>query len=226
MPKWTSIRAIIKQPLISTSFIWLIITPVAANLLNHIDEDKLIWIFDETISIKLALPFSWVALFFAALFFSTAKLIYSAKCPPIISIYDGANDAWEKGMNARHIIGNFTNLISDKKINQVNERNLSLLYEVIFDEKPDIRPFIEDSTTFQISQSIANRVYFEDRVNFDERYEGNAARFNEIFNHCEAICDSEMNLFWRGACLWFLILGVIPSFLILIQSTYFVTQAL
>ncbi|MGV3660750.1 MAG: hypothetical protein ACO1TE_11220 [Prosthecobacter sp.] len=62
--------------------------PVVAKLFANLPSELAIKVFDAPLKLQLELPFSWIALFFCALFVSLANLIYTFLCPDLIKVYD------------------------------------------------------------------------------------------------------------------------------------------
>ncbi|WP_319557688.1 hypothetical protein [Thiomicrorhabdus sp.] len=86
--KWSSQRTIANSRIVKTSVIWLFIVPFVAKLLSTIDDVIQLTIFEGSISISTVLPFSWQLLFFAAISFTIAGIIYSTVCPEIVKNYE------------------------------------------------------------------------------------------------------------------------------------------
>jgi hypothetical protein len=66
--KWTSQISLANSKIIKSSYIWLLIVPLAARALSSIDKVINLTMFGATLEISTALPFSWQLLFIAAFF--------------------------------------------------------------------------------------------------------------------------------------------------------------
>lgn len=91
-PTWSSLAAIGNSKAAQSSYIWLIIVPLAANLMLSVNPRLKFNVFGEYIELTLALPFSWILLYFAALLFSGGTLVYNIRCPRIVRHYRTARE--------------------------------------------------------------------------------------------------------------------------------------
>ncbi len=79
--RWHRLRGFGSNQAVRWSFIWLIITPLAARLVRSLPDPIVI----AGLSIpKFELPFSWMVFYFSALAFSLAGALYYSYCPSII----------------------------------------------------------------------------------------------------------------------------------------------
>ena len=95
--KWSLIRSLGNSKLVKSSFVWLLIVPIAARLLSNIDEVINLTIFDSQVNLTTSLPFSWQLLFLAACFFTIANIIYNTFCPEIFREYKNYHEFKEHG---------------------------------------------------------------------------------------------------------------------------------
>lgn len=94
---WLALRGWGRSKLLRSSYFWLFFVPVSANVLLWL-RDKQFQVLGETISLAtFDLPFSWKFAFFASVFFSIASLIFTWKCPPLISDYENPADFQAQG---------------------------------------------------------------------------------------------------------------------------------
>jgi hypothetical protein len=94
---WSKLRALGHNSIIKSSYIWLIIVPLAAKIFSALPETHTFRIFEANIIIHFRLPFSWVVFYFMALFFAIGQLIYSLKCPEILKNYANFSDYKKSG---------------------------------------------------------------------------------------------------------------------------------
>ena len=102
--QWSNLRAIANSKVVKSSAIWLILVPLAAKVLESIDEVVTFKIFSQTIRLNTSLPFSWQLLFFAAVFFTLAGIIYAAFCPELVKQYSSYTKFQEDGNSRMQIM--------------------------------------------------------------------------------------------------------------------------
>ncbi len=87
-PTWDKLRGLGRNRVIRSSYFWFVVVPIAANLMQPVPPELSVSLFGAHFSIATTLPFSWKLLFFAALFFALASLLFSWRCPTIINRYE------------------------------------------------------------------------------------------------------------------------------------------
>jgi hypothetical protein len=73
-------------------------------MLQTIDNDIAFSVFGAEINIRLGLPFSWKAFYFAAVAFAIASFVFSVFCPPIIRDHNTFREFADKGMGTTQIV--------------------------------------------------------------------------------------------------------------------------
>ncbi|EMK6583449.1 hypothetical protein V9K46_004330 [Vibrio parahaemolyticus] len=93
---WSLLSGLGKSKFIKTFNIWFVIIPIAAKLIEKFPDALNFNLFGQSLSLTWGLPFSWQALYLAALFFTLANVIYTIFCPAIIKNYESFNDFMHK----------------------------------------------------------------------------------------------------------------------------------
>lgn len=84
---WSFSENIAKSKLVKSSYIWLFITPLISKTLSELEKIIHLKFLGWEFKITTSLPFSWELLFYSALIFTIANLLYQAKCPEILKKY-------------------------------------------------------------------------------------------------------------------------------------------
>lgn len=92
MDRWSMLRAFGRSRLVRTSFFWLLALPVLARLLLPIAGEHEVVALEKTWLIHIGLPFHWIVLYAAAVFFALGQLVYIARCPTLPDRYSNASD--------------------------------------------------------------------------------------------------------------------------------------
>jgi len=99
-PSWDAIRTLGENKLLQSSYFWFIFIAIIAKSLLPIMVDKFdIRLFDQIFSINLSLPFSWVVLFYTAVVFGFANLIYMYFVPDFVKDQKNYADFKRQGKN-------------------------------------------------------------------------------------------------------------------------------
>lgn len=85
--KWSNLFSIANSRVVKSSVIWLFVVPLCAKLLLQVEYPLTFLAFGQKQSISISLPFSWQLLFYAAIFFTIAGIIYSIYCPELVKKY-------------------------------------------------------------------------------------------------------------------------------------------
>lgn len=83
--------------------------------MEQFPDDLRFQIFGQALTFSWGLPFSWQALYLAALFFTLANVIYTIFCPAIIKNYDSFNDFMHKDGSSEAIKHLFEPLLNSSE---------------------------------------------------------------------------------------------------------------
>lgn len=122
MNNWSSQRSLSQSKVVQSSGIWFVVVPIFAKFLEGINGTFTITIGQNTYETSLELPFSWQLLFFGAMFFMFASIIFHAKCSSIIKKYNTYSEFEEEGNSRLQINSHFKEIIWDKKNKGVYEK--------------------------------------------------------------------------------------------------------
>ncbi|WP_143592225.1 hypothetical protein [Thioalkalivibrio halophilus] len=87
IPLWSFLRTLRTNRLVSSTYIWLIIVPVAAKATAGLNEYLSFETGGTTHSIALTLPFSWQIFFLSALMFVIGNILFIVFSPKFIKLY-------------------------------------------------------------------------------------------------------------------------------------------
>lgn len=85
---WTALGRLGKSKILKTSYLWLLLIPIAANAISTYNGTVQSSALRHFLTLKVDLPFSWQLLYFAAVLIAIADAIYESRCPKIIRHYD------------------------------------------------------------------------------------------------------------------------------------------
>lgn len=100
--KWSTLKTILDNKIVASTYIWIILLPIIMNATSKFPESIEIfpWGSIQPINIALEIPINWYSIYFSALIFSLARIIYVYKCPDFLRNYSSASDATSKGITA------------------------------------------------------------------------------------------------------------------------------
>lgn len=84
---WESIAAFAGSWIVRTSFFWIAVVPLVAQLFSRLEKTVTFSTLGHSWSLHLVLPFSWKAFFFASLLAAVATWICNTFCPDLILKY-------------------------------------------------------------------------------------------------------------------------------------------
>lgn len=105
-PIWSDLGKLGENSAVRSSMLWMLVVPVAAKALAPLEYFTFA-LGGEMMRINLTLPFSWTLLYFAALCFGSASLLYSWWCPRFIRVYPSVREFKELGKGSRTLIDSF-----------------------------------------------------------------------------------------------------------------------
>lgn len=156
--EWSSLYSIGHSKLVQSSLIWVFIVPIAAKILHEIDSIVYLEVFSYTFKLNLELPFSWVTLYFSALFFAMGSLLYIFFCPKLIKDYLNYSSFVDKDNSYELLVSKFHYDATDSDHEAALEYIDNLLSEMQI-EKP------QKKTKFSPRQYVRKIISLDYRIN-------------------------------------------------------------
>lgn len=82
---WHTLRDIQRFSVVKSMNIWLFVVPISAKTFSLLNNTIHLQAFNHVFTLDLKLPFSWQALFFAALMFVIGNILYHMFAPSIVN---------------------------------------------------------------------------------------------------------------------------------------------
>lgn len=127
IPNWQSLVNIGNNKIVKSSYIWIFIIPIIAKTLEKVPEKVFIPFTNAEIEIILTLPFSWNLLYFSALIFALATVLFAYKSPELVNKFSDVNEYKEKGLGKEQLITFFSSwLRKETKVYQASGENIEI----------------------------------------------------------------------------------------------------
>jgi hypothetical protein len=110
---WTTLNSLGRSRILKSSYLWLLVVPVVAKLLENVGPNFEIQIFGKLALIELSLPFSWVVFFFSAVAISAADLIYNVFCPKLIKDHQSFSGFKDSGNGRTQLKKYYEGIVAD-----------------------------------------------------------------------------------------------------------------
>jgi hypothetical protein len=110
---WSELKKIPGNKLVATSYIWIVIVPIAAKITSKIEDVISFEVGNIDHQLVLELPFSWQLFFWSALFFTVGNALFLLLCPFIVKRYENFEDFKLRG-------GKFSGVRHNLKSKDVN----------------------------------------------------------------------------------------------------------
>lgn len=104
VPTWQALDGVGQSRLLRTSYYWLFAVPIIAQLMSAAGDFLSFRLFDATVTIKLALPFSWRYFYYSSFCFALASATFSIWCPGAIKRYETFSDFEARGRTSEWLI--------------------------------------------------------------------------------------------------------------------------
>lgn len=108
MRPWSKLQKYGESTALRSSYIWLLVVPLAARLFSKIEDPVVIRAFEHTFTLHFGLPFSWKAFYFSAVFFAVASALFSIYCPVIIRDFANFSEFLQSGRSVGHVDSMFS----------------------------------------------------------------------------------------------------------------------
>jgi ribosomal protein L35 len=100
---WDKLRTIQNSKIISSTYVWLFVVPLAAKFLSKINDTFKITTDGIVYEFVLKLPFSWEVFFYSSLCFVIGNILYIVKAPELIKDYKDYGEFIGSRRNLRHL---------------------------------------------------------------------------------------------------------------------------
>ncbi|MCF7699978.1 hypothetical protein [Loktanella sp. M215] len=144
---WEALKSILDNKIVASTNIWVFVLPAIMVLTEKFPVSLQIFPFGAQAPLELSLkiPYNWFLLYFAAMAFFCARLIYVIRCPNFLRQYRSAADAVNNGVTAeilRERVKEFLVDYQKKKLHILSDEyeKITRLIELILPEnaKPAI----------------------------------------------------------------------------------------
>ncbi len=145
---WETLNSLGKSRILRTSYIWLLVVPVAAKVLSSVNSPIKLTGIGEGLRFNLELPFTWKLFYLSSIAISFAGIIYTLKCPLLVRKFNTFNDFKIEGRNLDYL-KSYAKILEGYKL--ANGYNNSVPIDIQERDKPilfwSIRDF--ENTQFQ-----------------------------------------------------------------------------
>lgn len=209
---WLKLANIGNSKIVKSMLIWMLITPILAKALSSVNSVTLPF-FQTDQNLTLSLPFSWQVFFFCALAFTIANIIFTYKCPSIISKYNNFADFKTKE-DSRYLL-----------INYLHEHTSE---QMVYDNFLEIGGIVSKYTP---DHSIAKEWTRDDASDINWRKGIDSLKHIDVVNMPDIfsalrILLAKQNPMWRIVSTGFYGLGFIGVLVVIVQNASFVYEQL
>ena len=194
---WSGLAVFGNNIIVKRMYIWLLVTPVAVKIL-HATNEWLVITSENSDFNAIVLPFSWYRFFFAALFFTIANIVFSARSPKIIKNYRNYGE-FEMTKFSPERIWEFTKDLSSK--------NKKAFLDKHYLEEPREILYIPSNDNLQLSWEGQNHIVSP----------------RELYNDIMTAADVDF-VFWRYFVLVSYALGLALFAWVLLENVLFVLK--
>lgn len=115
---WSKLRSVLEARAIKVVSIWLIFIPILLTFTSEFPERYNATPFggSDEISFVLQIPFNWYLLYFSAVCFGAARLIYVVFCPEFIQKYGSSASATSDGVTAELVKDYASDYLSSNEV--------------------------------------------------------------------------------------------------------------
>ncbi len=102
-PTWVDLRKVGNSKTIRFASGWIIVVPIAAKLLDKVEDNIVITVLSYPFHLHFKLPFRWTILFMTGLAFLLANIIYESFCPKLIKETNNYRDFSDQKRSAEEL---------------------------------------------------------------------------------------------------------------------------
>lgn len=148
--RWTTLKALLDNKLVASTYIWIFILPIVMSLTADFPLTLPITLpnADAPLVFNLTIPYNWYQMYFAAVCFALARLIYVTLCPDFLKKYNSPSEAISDGLTPlifKEIIAEYLQRYQGHDVHPLSEEGSSIRQLLIaFDQNGD---YVENKYT-------------------------------------------------------------------------------
>ena len=121
--KWSTLKSILDNKLVASTYIWILVLPIAMSATSKFPKTiaTFPWGIREPLVIRLDIPINWYLLYFSAILFALARIIYVIRCPEFLRHHSSATEATAKGITAEIVWDKVCEHVSLYKRNKLRQ---------------------------------------------------------------------------------------------------------
>jgi hypothetical protein len=100
IPSWRSLALIGTNPVVRSSYYWLVGVPILAKTITHLEQTT----FFRENGLNFSLPFNLQLFYAGAIFFALARAVFDLMCPEVVVGVKNYKDFVDSGRGADHIL--------------------------------------------------------------------------------------------------------------------------
>ncbi|MEI8654300.1 hypothetical protein P4S57_17205 [Pseudoalteromonas sp. Hal273] len=207
---WLQISNLGSNKVVKSMMIWMLVTPIVAKALSSVESINISFLQTDQ-SIALSLPFSWQVFFFCALSFTVANIIYTIKCPALISKYKNYADFESKDNSLYLVVSEFNQHVNPEMIRS-NFLEIGVIVSKYSPAKDIALEWTSDDTSnvnWRKGIDSLRHAIVEDKP--------------DIFASLRILLG-KLNSRWAFTCVVFYVLGFIGMGFVMLQNIMFVCK--
>jgi hypothetical protein len=122
---WNKLRSIQNSKIISSTYVWLFVVPLAAKFLSKINDSIKITFDGNVYEFILKLPFSWEVFFYSSLCFVIGNVIFVVLAPELIKEFKDYGEYIGSKRNINHLTRYMPNKYKDKSEYLARQKQLA-----------------------------------------------------------------------------------------------------
>lgn len=127
---WQSLKRWGKSRVVKSSYLWLLLVPICARVLEPFPETFTFHIFGSEATIAIGLPFTWQVLYLAAFLYAVGQFIYVWACPFIVHEYENYNEYRETQIGTVPLAKALLSLVAGASHADANEHIRTAQYTI------------------------------------------------------------------------------------------------
>lgn len=156
--RWSTLKALLDNKLVASTYIWVFVLPALMALTERFPLELPIYSFggESPLVLNLDVPYNWYLIYFSAICFGFARLIYIARCPAFLRQYSSAAEAVANGVTVvilKDIATEYLQRFQNRTVHPLSEEGMAI--DKLLSE------FVGGST------HVANKFEEKNRDNFD-----------------------------------------------------------
>lgn len=129
--RWTTLKSILDNKTVASTYVWILALPILMSVTSKFPLELPV-AFGHTDSIlifNLSIPYNWYLMYFSAVCFAAARMVYTVSCPTFLKQYSSPPEAMENGITPsifKEIVADYLREFQNRSLHPLSDEGICM----------------------------------------------------------------------------------------------------